>query len=241
MNNFNLVTFEESLSIVIPLYNKEKNIRFTLKNIVEKIQSPNLQIIVVENESTDNSEKVASDFISKIKHKVEIELIHSKKGLGNALIKGFEKCKNDWIYFIPADFSFGYSELNYIIQKNIYTEYDLFIGSKSHRDSEIFRSNSRKFYSIIFNYLLKLIFSIPVNDTQGTILFRSKILNNLGNLKNEEYLITTEIIVRAYQKNYRLLEIPIVDLGINSISTVNPLFDGLKMLLGIIKLKLQIK
>ena len=241
MNNFNIVNFEESLSIVIPLYNKENNIIYTLKCIVEKISSPNLQIIVVENESTDRSEEVAREYINKIKQTVDVELIHSKKGLGNALIKGFENCKNDWIYFIPADFSFGYSELSYVTQKKLYKDYDLFIGSKSHRDSEILRSNSRKFYSFIFNYLLKLIFSIPVNDTQGTILFRSKILDNIGSLKNEEYLITTEFIVRAYKKNNRLLEIPIVDLGINSISTVNPLIDGLKMLIGLIKLRLQIK
>ena len=81
MNNFNLVNFEESLSIVIPLYNKENNIIYTLECIVEKISSPNLQIIVVENESTDRSEEVAREYINKIKQTVDVELIHSKKVL----------------------------------------------------------------------------------------------------------------------------------------------------------------
>ena len=43
------VHFKETLSVVIPLYNKELNIESTLKQVIEYIASPDLQIIVVEN------------------------------------------------------------------------------------------------------------------------------------------------------------------------------------------------
>jgi hypothetical protein len=83
-------------------------------------------------------------------------------------------------------------------------------------------------------------FSIPYNDTQGTIVFKSDILDDIGILRNQEFLITTEFIVKAYKLKKSILEIPIVDLGIDTVSTVKPIVDGFKMIISIIKLKFQI-
>tara|TARA_B110000003_G_scaffold245432_1_gene255199 strand:- start:10377 stop:11102 length:726 start_codon:yes stop_codon:yes gene_type:complete len=234
------VHFKETLSVVIPLYNKESNIESTLKQVIDYIGSPDLQIIVVENGSTDSSKQIAEECIKNFSDENNITLYSSDKGLGNALIEGFKHCKNEWVYFIPADFSFGNSELLFIEENNLYKTHHLFIGSKTHSDSKIVRSKSRKLYSLIFNSLLKIMFSIPFNDTQGTIIFKSDILDDIGVLRNQEFLITTEFIVKAYKLKKSILEIPIVDLGIDTVSTVKPIVDGFKMLISIIKLKFQI-
>ena len=154
------VKFNDSISIVIPLHNKEHDIERTLKNITKYIKSSNLEILVIENESTDLSLKIAKEAITDLE-KFNIRLIQSKKGLGNALIKGFQNSKNNWVYFIPADFAFGNSEISYIVGNNLYKSYDLFIGSKSHIESKIERPKSRELYSQIFNFILKHLFSIP--------------------------------------------------------------------------------
>lgn len=234
------VYFKEPLSIVIPLYNKESNIKSTLNQVIEYIDSPSLQIIVVENGSTDSSRQIAEEHIKNLSDKNNISLHSSQKGLGNALIEGFKHCKNEWIYFIPADFSFGNSELQFIKEKDLYKDHHLFIGSKTHPNSKIVRSKSRKLYSLIFNSLLKIMFSIPYNDTQGTVLFKSEILDDIGILRNQEFLITTEIIVKAYKSKKSILEVPIVDLGVDTVSTVRPIVDGLIMIVSIIKLRFQI-
>ena len=65
MDGLTLVNFKDSLSIVIPLYNKENNIQSTIKNIVKYIKSPKLQIIIVENESTDSSNFIAKNCVEK--------------------------------------------------------------------------------------------------------------------------------------------------------------------------------
>ena len=103
----------------------------------------------------------------------------------------------------------------------------------------ISRSRSREIYSLIFNTMLKILFSIPFSDTQGTLIFKSNVLKNINELNNEGFLITTEFIVKS-NINKKIVEIPIVDLGIESISTVKPLRDGLKMLLNILKLRINI-
>lgn len=43
------VNFKQSLSVVIPLHNKVSNIESTLNQVIGYIESPDLQIIVIEN------------------------------------------------------------------------------------------------------------------------------------------------------------------------------------------------
>jgi len=234
------ISFKESISIVIPLHNKELNIENTINSIVKYITAPDLQIIIVENESTDSSKIIAEKVIKNLHETVDISIYESKKGLGTALVEGFKHCKNKWIYFVPADFSFGNSDISYIEKNNLYQKYDIFLGSKTHKDSIINRSKSREMYSLIFNTMLKILFSIPFSDTQGTLIFKSNVLKDINELNNKGFLITTEFIIKSFNKNKKILEVPIVDLGIKSISTVRPLRDGLKMLLNILKLRINI-
>ena len=234
------ISFKESISIVIPLHNKELNIENTINSIVKYITAPDLQIIIVENESTDSSKIIAEKVIKNLNETVDISIYESKKGLGTALVEGFKHCKNKWIYFVPADFSFGNSDISYIEKNNLYQKYDIFLGSKTHKDSIINRSKSREMYSLIFNTMLKILFSIPFSDTQGTLIFKSNVLKDINELNNKGFLITTEFIIKSFNKNKKILEVPIVDLGIKSISTVRPLRDGLKMLLNILKLRINI-
>ena len=107
----------KTLSIIIPLYNKEKGISNTLNLIEKKCSEINIsyEILIVENESTDNSFNIAENYI---KNNKKVSLFQSKKGLGNALKEGVSIAKNDYVAFIPADFTFGQSELEYFSREN---------------------------------------------------------------------------------------------------------------------------
>ena len=100
----------KTLSIIIPLYNKEKGISNTLNLIETKCSEMKIsyEILIIENESTDNSFDIANNYV---KNKDNISLFRSNKGLGNALKEGVAIAKNDYVAFIPADFTFGKSEL----------------------------------------------------------------------------------------------------------------------------------
>lgn len=235
------VNFEESLSIVIPLHNKQENIANTLINITNFIKAENIEIIIVENGSTDFSYQIALNTIKELKGLAKFKLITSEKGLGNALIKGFNECQNKWVYFIPADFPFGNSEVSYIKDNNLQNKYDLFIGSKSHNNSIIKREISRVIYSRIFNGLLKILFKIPFNDTQGTVFFKRSILDKIIPLESKDFLITTELILKCQSYKFKIIEIPIIDMQVISKSTVKPYKDGIKMLIGILKFKFNTK
>ena len=166
------LNFLNSISIVIPLHNKEKTIVETIKNITSLISNKNIEIIIVENGSTDNSKSEAIKAIKKYGKNYKIDLLESSLGMGNALKKGFDFSNNDWIYFMPADFAFGISDIDFIFRNNLFNKFDVFVGSKAHPRSKINRKISRKIYSKIFNKVANKLFNISVSDTQGTLIIK---------------------------------------------------------------------
>ena len=68
MINIEIVEFKEPLSILVPLHNKQSNIKNTIKLIVENIRAPNLQILIIENESIDLSKQYALEIIDEFKN-----------------------------------------------------------------------------------------------------------------------------------------------------------------------------
>ncbi len=92
------ITFFPDVSIIVPAYNEEKNI----KNVLEKIISfdypkDKIEILVIDDGSTDNTASIAKGF--------PVKLINYGKNMGKiyALNTGIEKAKNNIIITIDAD------------------------------------------------------------------------------------------------------------------------------------------
>jgi glycosyltransferase involved in cell wall biosynthesis len=85
-------------SVVIPLYNKEKDIKNTLSSVLAQ-SLDDFEIIIVNDGSTDSSEEIVNEFIDK-----RIHLFSEKnKGVSSARNFGVEKASSDYIAFLDAD------------------------------------------------------------------------------------------------------------------------------------------
>ena len=83
-------------SVVIPLYNKEKEIKDTIKSVLNQTYKPD-EVIVVDDGSTDDSAKIVETF-------KEVKLIKQKNsGVSSARNRGIKEVKNEYICFIDAD------------------------------------------------------------------------------------------------------------------------------------------
>lgn len=89
------------ISIVIPSYNKADYIRFTLQSIVDQ-KYPNLEVIIQDGGSTDETIKIIKEFINKYP---EVFLWSSKhdKGQGDAINTGLNRTHGSIVSFINAD------------------------------------------------------------------------------------------------------------------------------------------
>lgn len=88
------------VSVIIPIYNTEKYLKKCLNSIINQTHK-NLEIILVDDGSTDNSGKIADDYAKKDKR---IKVIHQKnQGQSTARNNGLKKATGDFVSFIDSD------------------------------------------------------------------------------------------------------------------------------------------
>lgn len=83
------------ISVVIPAYNREHLIGEAIDSINAQTLSVD-EIIVVDNNCTDNTVKIAKHVGAKI-------ISEKKQGVAAARNRGISVCNNDWIAFLDSD------------------------------------------------------------------------------------------------------------------------------------------
>lgn len=92
------------VSIIIPVYNTGKHIEKCLNSIVNQTKFIDLEAIIINDGSTDNSEDIIKQYIEKNKDNLNIKY-YSKKNEGVAKTRNFgiEKSTSDYIMFLDSD------------------------------------------------------------------------------------------------------------------------------------------
>ena len=94
----------ELVTMIIPAYQEEKKIGRCLKSIAASTYR-NLELIVVNDGSTDSTQKVVEQFKEKYKPgDIELELINvTNGGSGRARNCGMQKARGKYIGFVDGD------------------------------------------------------------------------------------------------------------------------------------------
>ena len=89
------------ISVIVPVYNLENYIVRTLDSILSQTYK-NIEVIVVDDGSTDSSAKIIDDYADL--HRDVIKILHIKNsGVSVARMKGVLAAKGDWIGFTDGD------------------------------------------------------------------------------------------------------------------------------------------
>lgn len=91
---------EDLISVIIPVYNAEKYLRNCLDSVVNQTYH-NIEIILVDDGSTDNSGNICDEYATAFK---KIITIHQKnQGASSARNNGISKAKGQYITFVDSD------------------------------------------------------------------------------------------------------------------------------------------
>lgn len=91
---------EELVSVIIPVYNVEAYLRECVDSIVNQTYK-NLEIILVDDGSTDNSGKICDEYVSR-DHRIKV--FHKVNGgQSDARNLGIEMATGDYLYFLDSD------------------------------------------------------------------------------------------------------------------------------------------
>ena len=97
----------QKISVIIPVYNVEKFLPQCLNSIIHQTYT-NLEILIIDDGSTDNSYEIYEKFA---KHDKRIKIIHQKNaGVSAARNNGLAHATGDYIHFIDSD---DYIDLDY--------------------------------------------------------------------------------------------------------------------------------
>ena len=195
-----------NFSIVIPIYNEEDILEESLNNIISICERTDVdyEIIISENGSTDNTKNLAIKFEQS---NSKIVLIKSDNpNYGEALKRGFLKCKNEIIISFDIDY---YSE-NFLKEcLCLEEEYAGLIASKRLNNSEDGRRLIRKLATNFFVYLLKFLFKTKLSDTHGMKAIKKSFVNDHINLvSSTQDLFDTELLLRIEKSGEKFKEVP---------------------------------
>ena len=98
------------ISIILPTYTESKNIRGFLDHIKNYFPSNlKLETIIVDDNSPDNTAKIAEDYFHSIKekssHTINVIKRKAKDGLSSAILNGIQESSANTIVVMDSDFS----------------------------------------------------------------------------------------------------------------------------------------
>ena len=89
-------------SLVIPVYNEEKNLPFLFDKLHELLSKNSYEVVIVENGSLDNSREVLKKYLSKYKN-LKCIFLKKNKGYGGGIIEGLKIAKGKFLSWTHAD------------------------------------------------------------------------------------------------------------------------------------------
>jgi len=212
----------------IPAFNEEKNIAAIITKLADITDT-----IIVCNDGS-------SDLTSDIAEKMGVFVINHEKNLGyGAAIRSiFLKAKEldgDILVTFDADGQHRIEDIEQVTKPIIDQEADLVIGSRFLDESEKEVPRYRKVGIKVITKITNASIKKQLTDSQsGFRAYSKKVLAEL-NPSELGMGISTEILIKASSKNFRITEVPIKILYAGDTSTHNPVSHGSSVILSTIK------
>ena len=191
---------QKKIVAVIPAYNEEK----TIGEIIDKCKKYVNDVIVVNDGSNDNTEKIAYE-----KGAIVVSF-YKNKGLGVAMRYGLNQAlreKADIIITIDADGQYLPSEIPKLLELIKNDEADLILGSRFLGTIEKM-SAIKRFGNKVFAWLVRNITGLPITDPNtGFRAIKADILDEIH--IGSSFTYTQEMILRAVEEGFRIKEVPI--------------------------------
>lgn len=186
---------------IIPAFNEEKSI----VTVIQKIKKYMDHVIVVDDHSTDNTEKIARYYGATV-------IRHSRnKGVGAAMktaIAYAKKLKPDIVVTIDADGQHESEDIPSLIKPIIDGKADFVLGSRFLSEQPIDMPLEKKIGNKLLAFMVSFLVGVKLTDTQtGFRAFNRKALLSLNLVSDFTY--TQEMVLVLCHNGFRCVEVPV--------------------------------
>lgn len=199
----------KKLSVIIPVYNEERTIEELLTRVYgAEVSGWAKEIIVVDDGSTDRTEKILSQW----KKKMTVLSKSKNEGKGSAVTLGLTKASGEIVLVQDADLEYSPDDYPVLLKPFENDQVDVVYGSRflgPHLSTMFLYAQGNKFVTTISN----LLFNSNITDMEtGYKVFRRKVLKGMT-LRAKRFDIEPEITAKILKRGYQIYEVPISYFG----------------------------
>ena len=208
------------LSVIMPVFNLEKEIEKNLVSTAELFESHSLgaELVPVDDGSTDGTASAIARAAKRVFKHVEIRPVFLERngGKGAALRAGFAASRGEYVMLLDGDLDIHPKQTPWFFESMSENGSDIVVGSKRHRLSVVDYPWHRRLVSFVYFSLVRLFIGLPITDTQtGMKLFKRNILGEaLGRMLVKDYAFDLELLSIAFERGAKISEAPVaIDFG----------------------------
>jgi dolichyl-phosphate beta-glucosyltransferase len=219
------------LSLIIPAHNEGNRLPDTLEQVTAHLQSQpyDYEILVVENNSTDNTLAIAQTFAEG---HPQVRVLHNaQRGKGRAVRQGMLEARGQYRFMCDADLSMPINELSKFLPPAL-TGYDIVIASREAPESIRYDEPAyRHLGGRAINLIIRLLALPGLHDSQcGFKCFTAQAAEDLFRIQTlNGWSFDIELLFVARRRDYRIFEVPI-HWYYQSESKVHAVRDAIRMI-----------
>ncbi len=198
---------KRKLSIVVPVYNEKDLVIDVLKKVRSlKIKDTDIELIVVDDKSTDGTTEILKKDGNKYADKVLFHEVNMGKGAG--LRTGFKETTGDVVIVQDADFEYDCEEIPLVVEPIFKGECDVCYGSRFlNKEYKGYKQN--QLANRILTGLSNFMTGLKVTDMETCYkAFKGDLIRNV-NIKENRFGFEPEITAKVSKKKVKLMEVPI--------------------------------
>ncbi len=217
---------KEKISIIMPAYNEAEHI---VESIEETARTFNefgyrWEFIVMDDGSSDSTFEKASALAGKYPDSLIVKHNKFNRGKGRVIKKALHYVTGDYVVFLDADMDLHPIQIQTLFDIMRLDNADIVIGSKLHPNSVVIYPWHRRVVSLVYFWLVKMLFGLPCRDTQtGLKLFKVEVLRKIfPRLLVKKFAFDIEILANAHHLGYKIVDAPIRYMPKNRFGLIAP-------------------
>jgi glycosyltransferase involved in cell wall biosynthesis len=176
------------ITYLVTVFNEIKTVKKAIQDVID-IKYSDKEIIIIDNGSTDGSQKIIKNFKNNI-NKIKIKKILRKKniGFGKSIREGIKKATGDFIYIQYSDLEYDHNRSIYMMKYAQKYKLDVILGSrlKNNKKSIIKLIAYKPAYlaTLICTFLINIFYGHKFTDVIGGKLYRT---NSIKKIKSNSF------------------------------------------------------
>lgn len=191
-----------SLSLVLPAYNEEDNIRVVVEQVLEVLPqyTDTFEVIPVNDGSVDRTGEIVAE-LAREDDRVRPVSYKVNKGYGGAVASGFAATQYDYVMFMDADRQFNINDISLLAP--FVGQFDIVAGFRMERSDSL----HRRINAEIFNIAVRILFGVHLRDLDCAFkIFRGDQLRSLDLISNGA-LINCEMQAKLRRQGATLVQV----------------------------------